>query len=140
MDFFFFFFFCCCCCCCCFVCLFVFCGKEGGRQGSTRTKPSTMMLLVGCLTSQQHASVPQRRICSHHFTCCHTETEVADQASYLTQSQYTDTEPTSLSTDPYNVRRLAGKPLECQFLITGMTRPGASGNRTPDLSLSRRTP
>ena len=34
------------------------------------------------------------------FTCCHTEIEAADQTFYLTQSQYTDTEPTSLSADP----------------------------------------
>ena len=34
------------------------------------------------------------------FTCCHTEVEVADQTFYLTQSQYTDTGPTSPSTDP----------------------------------------
>ena len=36
-------------------------------------------LLVGCLTSQQHASVSQGRICSDNITCCHTEIEVADQ-------------------------------------------------------------
>ena len=57
-------------------------------------------LLVGCLSSQQHASVSQGRICSDNFTCCHTEIEVADQAFYLTQSQYTDTGPTSPSADP----------------------------------------
>ena len=57
-------------------------------------------LLVGCLTSQQQASVSQGRICSDNFTCCHTETEVADQTFYLTQSQYTDTGPTSPSADP----------------------------------------
>ena len=57
-------------------------------------------LFVGCLTSQQHASVSQGRICSDNFTCCHTETEVADQTFHLTQSQYTDTGPTSPSTDP----------------------------------------
>ena len=57
-------------------------------------------LLVGCLTSQQHASVSQGRICSDNLTCCHTETEVADQTFYLTQSQYTDTGPTSPSADP----------------------------------------
>ena len=34
-------------------------------------------LLVGCLTSQQHANVPQVRIFSDNFTCCHTEIEVA---------------------------------------------------------------
>ena len=56
--------------------------------------------LVGCLTSQQHASVSQGRICSDNFTCCHTEIEVADPTFYLTQSQYTDTEPTSPCTDP----------------------------------------
>ena len=56
--------------------------------------------LVGCLTSQQHASVSQGRICSDNFTCCHTEKEVADQTFHLTQSQYTDTGPTSPSADP----------------------------------------
>ena len=46
---------------------------------------------------------------------------------------------------PSKTRRLARKPLECQFLsMAGMTlprkNPGASGIRTPDLPLSRRTP
>ena len=57
-------------------------------------------LLVGCLTSQQHASVSQGRICSGNFTCCHTEIEAADPTFHLTQSQYTDTGPTSPSADP----------------------------------------
>ena len=35
-----------------------------------------------------------------NFTCCHSETEVADQTLYLAQSQYTATGPTSSSTDP----------------------------------------
>ena len=51
---------------------------------------------VGCLTSQQHTSVSQGRICSDYFA----EIEVADQAFYLTQSQYTDAGPTSPSADP----------------------------------------
>ena len=38
------------------------------------------------------------------FTCCHTEIE-ADQTLYLTQSQYTDTRPTSPSADPLRVRQ-----------------------------------
>ena len=60
-----------------------------------------LLLLVGCLTSQQHASVSQGRICSDNFTCCHTEIEVADPPTFhLTQSQYTDTGPTSPSADP----------------------------------------
>ena len=58
------------------------------------------LLLVGCLTSQQHASVSQGRICSDNFTCCHIEIEVADQTLHLTQSQYTDTGPTIPSADP----------------------------------------
>ena len=57
-------------------------------------------LLVGCVASQQHASVFQVRICSDNFTCCYTEIEVADQTFYLTQSKYTDTGPTSPSADP----------------------------------------
>ena len=56
-------------------------------------------LLLGCLTSQQHASAPQR-ICSDEFMCCHTEIEVADRTVYLSQSQYTDTGSTSRSADP----------------------------------------
>ena len=58
------------------------------------------LLFVGCLTSQQQASVSQGQICSDNFTCCHTEIEVADQPFHLTQSQYTDTGPTSHSADP----------------------------------------
>ena len=41
-------------------------------------------LLVGCLTSQQHASVSQGRICTDNFTCCHTEIDVADQTYPVT--------------------------------------------------------
>ena len=55
--------------------------------------------LLACLTSQQYASVSQGRICSDNSKCCHTEIEVADQTFYLTQSQYTDTGLTSLSTE-----------------------------------------
>ena len=75
---------------------------------SAFTKPSLMIstntqgsgLFVGCLTSQQHASVSQRRICSDNCTRCHTEIKVADQTFYLTKSQYTDTGPTNSSADP----------------------------------------
>ena len=50
--------------------------------------------------AQPHANVSQGRIYSDNYTCCHTEIEVANQTFYLTQSQYTDTRPTSPSTDP----------------------------------------
>ena len=55
---------------------------------------------VGCLVSRQHASVSQGKICFDSCTYCLFETEVADQTFYLTRSQYTDTRPTSPSTDP----------------------------------------
>ena len=71
---------------------------ENLPPGTTYTgKPS---LFVGCLTSPQHANVSQGRICTDNFTCCHTEIEAADPTFHLTQSQYTDTGPTSPSADP----------------------------------------
>ena len=98
---------------------------------------------VGCLTSQQHASVSQGRICSDNFTCCHTEIEVANQTFHLTQSQYTDNGPTRPSTDPTTPGAWQGSHLSANFEVTGMTRPrknpGASRIRTRDLPLSRRT-
>ena len=69
-----------------------------GETGVVRR--GRVCLLVACLTSQQHASVSQGRICTDNFTCCHTEIEAADQTFHLTQSQYTDTGPTSPSADP----------------------------------------
>ena len=75
-----------------------------------------LLLFVGCLTSQQHASVSQGQIYSDSFMCCHTEIEVADPTFHLTQSQYTDTGANQSHHWPYNGRRLAGWPLECQFL------------------------
>ena len=103
-----------------------------------------LLLLVGCLTSQQHASVSQGRICTDNFTCCHTEMEAADQTFHLTQSQYTDTGQTSPSADPITPGAWQGSHWSANFEVTGMTRPrknpGASGIRTRDLPLSRRTP
>ena len=73
----------------------------GGERSNVRNfKQDSDCLFVGCLTSQQHASVSQGRICSDNFMCCHTEIEVADQTFYLTQSQYTDNGPISPSADP----------------------------------------
>ena len=75
-------------------------------------------LLVGCLTSQQQASVSQGRICSDNFTCCHTEIEVADPTFYLTQSQYTDTGPTSPSADPITPGAWQGSHWSANFEVT----------------------
>ena len=78
------------------------------------------------------------------FTCCHTEIEAADQTFHLTQSQYTDTGPTSPSADPITQGALQGSHWSANFEVTSMTRPrknpGAGGIRTRDLPLSRRTP
>ena len=71
--------------------------------------------LLGCLTSQQQASVSQGRICSDNFTCCHTEIEVADPTFYLTQSQYTDTGPTSPSADPITPGEWQGSHWNANF-------------------------
>ena len=66
----------------------------------TLSNYAARLLFAGCLTSQQRASVYRGRICSVNFTCCYTEIEVVDHTIYLTQSLYTDTGPTSPSTDP----------------------------------------
>ena len=75
-------------------------GKEEPKSEGGYGQEIGLLLFVGCLTSQQQASVFQGRICLDNFTCCHTEIEVADQTFHLTQSQYTDTGPTSHITDP----------------------------------------
>ena len=114
------------------------------EEDQTHGTASIVCLLVACLTSQQQASVSQGRTCSDNFTCCHTEIEVADQTFYLTQSQYTDTGPTSPSADPITPGAWQGSHWSANFEVTGMTRPrknpGTSGIRTRDLPLSRRTP
>ena len=109
-------------------------GREGG-------------VVVGCLL----ASRPSNRLvylrdgsAQTIFTRCHTEIEVADPTFYLTQSQYTDTRPTSPSADPIMPGAWQGSHWSANFEVTGMTRPrknpGPSGIRTRDLPLSRRTP
>ena len=125
--------------------------REGLVSKSINTKQRrrcwfvfVVCLFVGWLTSQQQASVSQGRICTDNFTCCHTEIEVADPTFYLTQSQYTDTGPTSPSADPITPGAWQGSHWSANFEVTGMTRPrknsDASGIRTRDLPLSRRTP
>ena len=89
-------------------------------------------LLVGCLTSQQHASLSHGRICVDNFTCCHTETEVADPTFYLTQSQYTDTGPISPSADLITPGAWQGNLWSASFQVTGMTRPGKKPRRWRD--------
>ena len=58
---------------------------------------SVVLLLVGCLASQQHPSVSQGQICSDDCMCCLDEIEFAN---FLSHPLYADTGPASLSTDP----------------------------------------
>ena len=112
---------------------------------SIKNKDNILSVLVACLTSQQHASVSQVRVCSAMLTCCRIETEVADQTFYLTPSQYTDTGLTIPSADPIMPGAWQGQPLECQFLgqwydSTRKNPHCARGIRTSGLPLSRRIP
>ena len=88
---------------------------EGGGGGGG--------LFVGCLTSQQQASVSQGQVCTDNFTCYHTKIEVADQTFYLTHSQYTDTGPISPSADPTTPGAWQGSHWSANFQVTGMLRP-----------------
>ena len=80
---------------------------------------------VDCLTSQQHASGSNGRICSDNFTCCHAEIAVADQIFHLTQSQYTDTGPASVSATgkwlrrPPLERKIRGSNPACDGVFSG---------------------
>ena len=74
----------------------------------------------------------------------HTEIEAVDQTFYLTQSQYTDARPTSPSVDPITPGAWQGSHwsaiLKSLVWLDPEKIPGASGIRTRDLPLSRRTP
>ena len=77
--------------------------------------------LLACSTSQQRASVSQRRICSDKFTCCHTE--IQDQTFCLARSQYTDTGSASPRTGPTTPGAWQSGHCSANVKITGMTRP-----------------
>ena len=75
-----------------------------------------------------------------NFTCCHTEIEVADPTFYFTQSQYTDTGPTSPSANPITPGAWQGSHWSANFYVTGITRPGkipAQAGFEPRIFLSR---
>ena len=88
------------------------------------SKDGKLCLLVGCLTSRQHASVCQGRMCLDNLTCFYTETEVADQTILLTQSQYTDRVPTSPSVDSVRTGAWQSSHWGANSEVSGMTRPG----------------
>ena len=69
---------------------------------------------------------------SDNFTCCHTEREVADQTFHLTQSQHTDTKPTSPSAGPITPGAWQGSHWSANFEVTGVTRPRKTSRRKRD--------
>ena len=97
------------------------CGAVRRTEGFPRVNAASVTLVVGagwgCVTYTDKVDIEKQvRLLDHllndpatcesisgtdllNFTCCHTETEAADQTFHLTQSQYTDTGPTSPSTD-----------------------------------------
>ena len=89
------------------------------RDIARNTEEEEECVLVACLTSQQHTSVSQGRICAGDFTCWHTEIEVADPTFYLTQSQYTDNGPTSPSAGPVMPGAGLGSHWSANFEVTG---------------------
>ena len=75
-------------------------GSKSGYPALDHRGSQGLCLLVGCLTSQQQASVSLGQICPDKSMCCHTEIKVEHQTFYLTQSKRADTGPTSPSSDP----------------------------------------
>ena len=80
-----------------------------------------VFLLLIAFRPSDMLSVSQGRVCAENFTCCHTEVEVADPTCYLNRSQYTDTWPTSPSTDPITPGAWQGNHRSVNFKVTGMT-------------------
>ena len=95
--------------------------------------------------SQQYASVSHGRICSDSCVCCHTEIEVADQTFCLTQSQDTDTQPTSPSADSikpaaWQCSHWSEPTLKSLVWIDLEKGPQQKRDLNPSLTLTRLTP
>ena len=88
-------------------------GGEGGRKGCSLTR------LLACITSQQHASVSQGRICSdiRRAVTLRQKLQISPTHSMLRPG------PHSSSAEPCNARRRAGQSLEyrCSSHWYGMT-------------------
>ena len=93
------------------ICVMFVCGTLPNRPGDgDRDERSTC--------------VSQGQICSDNCMCYHTEIEGADQTFCLTQSQYTDTGPSSPSADPITPGAWQGRHWNTKFETHGMTGPG----------------
>ena len=126
-------------------------GRKGRRRGRRKRrrkkgrKERRRRMVVGCVTSHQHASVSQGRICSHNFTCCHTVVCRTCRSNFPpTQSQYTDIGPTNPTAAHITPGAWQGSHRSAFFKslvrLDPQNSPRSSGNRTPDLLPSRRSP
>ena len=110
---------------------------EGGKTKHSVSRDSDRLSLqgtfAGCLTSQQHTSVSQGRICSDSVTCCHNEIAVADQTISLSLSILTPRQPVLSLTLQRQVpgRAATEVPILSRWYDSTRKNPhDASGNRT----------
>ena len=73
------------------------------------------LLFVGCLTSQKHASVSQDRPAQTVLRAATLRWKLQAKTFHLTQSQYTDTGPTSPSADPITPGAWQGSHWDANF-------------------------
>ena len=90
--------------------------NQGTNESVLTRRPRGGVVGAGWLLNVPATTVPQGPTCSDNCTCCHAETQVADQTSRLTQSQYTDTGPASPSADPTWPGGRQGSHWSTQFL------------------------
>ena len=96
---------------------------------------------VGCLFACCPSNILAYLRYGSAQTIARAEIEIADQTFYLTQAQYTDTWPSSPSTDPIPPGTWQGSHWSANFEVTGLTPPGkipkAQAGIEPRVCLSR---
>ena len=115
-----------------------------GALPSKEIITEVLFLCCGFLTSQQHASISQGRICSGYFTYCHaSDRSCRPYFLHYPVTVYRHRADQSQRL-PYHARRLTGQPQECQCLShrydSTRKNPVASGIPAPDLPFPRRAP
>ena len=117
--------------------------KKIPKSVGARTHPCLTPLWMSKGLEEQllNCTVPFMFVWKDSIMLCNFgEIQVAEQTVYLNQSHYTDTGPTIPSADLILPGAWQGSHWSAHFEVTGMTRPGKIGNRTPDVVFSRRTP
>ena len=83
---------------------------------------------TGSATCHMLACLRDGSACLDSCTYCHTEIDASDQACFLTQSQWTDTRPASLSIDPITSGAWQGSHWSTNCVVASGTRPGTPGS------------